>query len=181
MITGVILGSPDGAIYVTGLGNALLRLQPEAQSTVAQSTAAQSTAAQSKAALHDFATRYAADWSSQDPERLASFYIESGVLLVNDNTPATGRAAIAAKAADFMRSFPDMFVTVDYVRNENGHVVFGWIWTGINTGPGGTGRSINIRGRERWTLSPAGRIARSQGQYDEADYERQMRNEPAAR
>jgi len=33
--------------------------------------------------LQDFATDYAAAWSSQDPERLASFYGEDGVLIVN--------------------------------------------------------------------------------------------------
>jgi len=80
-----------------------------------------------------------------------------------------------------MHAFPDMTVALDCVRNENGRVVFGWIWPGTNTGPGRTGRSVNIRGQEHWTLSPAGRIARSQGQYDQVEYQRQMHSEPTTR
>jgi len=163
MVTGVILGAPDGTVYVTGLGNALLRL-PAAERSMAE--------------LRTFATDYAAAWSSQDPHRLAAFYAASGALTVNNNPPATGRAAIAAKAAEFMAAFPDMHVAMDFVRREDGCVVFGWIWTGTNTGPGGTGRSVDLRGQERWTLSPGGRIALSRGQYDEAEYARQIGGGP---
>ena len=36
------------------------------------------------AELTDFATRYAAAWSNQDPAAFASFYAEDGVLLLED-------------------------------------------------------------------------------------------------
>jgi hypothetical protein len=43
--------------------------------------------------LTDFATRYAAAWSSQNAASLASFYAENGSLIVNSGTPSVGRAA----------------------------------------------------------------------------------------
>lgn len=124
--------------------------------------------------LIDLATRYAAAWSGQDPEALASFYTEDGSLRVNDGDPAIGRDAIAAKAGSFMEAFPDMVVKVDSVRREGDRVIFSWIWTGTNTGPGGTGRSVRITGHEAWTLSSGGLIAASDGHYDEAEYQRQV-------
>jgi hypothetical protein len=39
------------------------------------------------AELTDFAARYAAAWSSQDPAALASFYFDNGSLLVNAGAP----------------------------------------------------------------------------------------------
>lgn len=127
--------------------------------------------------LTDFATRYAAAWSGQDPEALASFYAKGGSLRVNEGDPAVGRAAIAAEAAAFMTAFPDMVVRMDSVALDGDRVVFHWKWTGRNTGPGGTGRAVNLSGYEEWTLTDEGLIQESRGHYDEAEYERQMSGE----
>ena len=107
--------------------------------------------------LTDFAARYADAWSSRDPARLAAFYAENGSLTVNAGTPAVGRKAVTAMARSFMTAFPDMIVRLDVVVPEGSHVVFRWIWTGTNTGPGGTGRAVRIRGCEEWTLDADGR------------------------
>lgn len=126
------------------------------------------------AQLTDFATRYAAAWSSGDPARLASFYAGNGSLTVNAGAPSVGRAAITAAAQGFMTAFPDMVVKLDRVSRDGGRVVFRWIWTGTNTGPGGTGRPVRITGYEEWTLDAEGLIAESKGHYDEAEYQRQL-------
>ena len=128
----------------------------------------------SLATLTDFASRYAAAWSSQQPDRVASFYAENGSLSVNGGTPSTGRAAIAATAQGFMTAFPDMVVTMDSVRRDGSRAIFHWTWTGTNTGPGGTGKDVRISGYEEWTLSPDGLIAESKGHFDEAEYQRQL-------
>ena len=128
----------------------------------------------SQTELIDFATRYAAAWSSQDPEALAAFYAVDGSLRVNDGDPAVGRAAIAAKARGFMDAFPDMVVRTDSLGREGDRVIFSWIWTGTNTGPGGTGHAVRMTGHEAWTLSEEGLIAASDGHYDEAEYQRQV-------
>ena len=129
----------------------------------------------SQSELTDFATRYAAAWSSQNPASLAAFYEEDGSLTVNAGAPSVGRAAITATAKAFMTAFPDMVVKMDVVRGDASHCVFHWIWTGTNTGPGGTAKSVRITGYEEWTFGAGGLIVESKGHYDEAEYERQLR------
>jgi steroid delta-isomerase-like uncharacterized protein len=145
-----------------------------ALAVISASACSEGAKAMNQSELIDFATRYAAAWSSQDSEKLASFYAEDGTLRVNGGDPAVGRAAIAAKASGFMEAFPDMVVKVESVRREGDRVVFNWIWTGTNTGPGGTGHSVRMTGHEAWTMSADGQIAASDGHYDEAEYERQV-------
>ncbi len=125
--------------------------------------------------LTDFGTRYAAAWSSQNPEQLASFYAEKGSLIVNGGLPSTGRAAVAAKAQSFMTAFPDMLVKLERMDQHGERPVFRWLWTGTNTGPGGTGKFVRITGYEEWTMDPNGLIATSDGHYDEAEYQRQLK------
>jgi len=125
--------------------------------------------------LNDFAARYAAAWSSRNPANVAAFYSERGSLTVNDEMPAVGRPAIAATARRFMTAFPDMVVRLERVEDENGLVVFHWILTGTNSGPGGTDRLIRLRGYEEWMMDSDGKIEESKGHYDEADYQRQLR------
>ena len=125
--------------------------------------------------LTDFATRYAAAWSSQNPDSLAAFYDENGSLQVNAGAPAVGRAGIRTTAQGFMTAFPDMVVRLDSVVGTGSTAKFYWIWTGTNTGPGGTGKAVRMTGYEEWTFAPNGLIAQSLGHYDEAEYQRQLR------
>jgi uncharacterized protein (TIGR02246 family) len=124
--------------------------------------------------LANFATRYATAWSSQNPDSLAGFYADDGSLTVNNGTPSVGRAAIRTTVHGFMSAFPDMKVRMDSVVRAASTVRFHWTWTGTNTGPGGTGKSVRISGYEEWTLTPTGLIAQSLGHYDEEEYQRQM-------
>ena len=126
--------------------------------------------------LTDFGTRYAAAWSSQDPVSLASFYNEKGSLTVNGGAPSVGRTAITETAREFMTAFPDMVVKMDRVSQDvGGHAMFRWTWTGTNTGPGGTGKSVRIEGYEEWTFGADGLIAESKGHFDETEYQRQVK------
>jgi steroid delta-isomerase-like uncharacterized protein len=128
----------------------------------------------SQSELDDFATRYAAAWSGQDPAQLASFYSENGTLTVNSGAPSVGRAAIAATARQYMTAFPDMVVKMEGVSRHDRYATFHWTWTGTNTGPGGTGKPVHIVGYEQWTLDADGLIAESKGHFDEAEYQRQV-------
>lgn len=134
------------------------------------------TPAMSQSELTNFATRYAAAWSSQNPARLAAFYAAGGSLQVNAGAPALGRAAIAAKAQEFMAAFPDMVVKLDEIRGEGNHATFHWLWTGTNTGPAGTGKSVRLKGYEEWAIGGDGLIMESRGHYDEAEYRRQLQS-----
>jgi uncharacterized protein (TIGR02246 family) len=123
--------------------------------------------------LTEFATRYAAAWSSQDPDQLASFYEEDGILVVNGSS-SEGRGAIRTTAGEFMAAFPDMRVAMDSVVGRDGRAVFHWTWTGTNTGPGDTGRAVDLAGYEEWTFGAGGLIAVSNGHYDQTEFELQM-------
>lgn len=125
--------------------------------------------------LTDFATRYAAAWSSQKPDRLAAFYSEGGSLQVNAGAPAIGRDAVRATAHGFMTAFPDMVVRTDQVIQTGTGARFDWVWTGTNTGPGGTGKFVHITGYEEWTFGSDGLISQSLGHFDEAEYQRQLK------
>jgi hypothetical protein len=130
--------------------------------------------------IQDFATRYAASWSSQDPVGHSMFYAEEGTLRINDGEPSVGRAAVEKTARSFMTSFPDMDIRLVEVREAGGKVQFHWHWTGTNTGPGGTGAAVDLKGYEEWTLSNDGLILYSQGHMDDEEYQRQLAAGPAA-
>jgi nuclear transport factor 2 (NTF2) superfamily protein len=124
--------------------------------------------------LTEFAERYAAAWSGQNPEAFALFYSENGSLRINDGEPSVGRDAVTEIARDFMTGFPDMVVRLVELRHTDDFVEFHWHWTGTNTGPGGTGNAVNLMGYEQWTLDEDGLIQESLGHLDDAEYQRQL-------
>lgn len=127
-----------------------------------------------QAELTAFGLRYAAAWSSQNPGNLAALYGEKGSLTVNGGAPSVGRPAVTEKARAFMTAFPDMVVKMDEVSQDGLCAIFRWTWTGTNTGPGGSGRSVRLSGYEEWTVGADGLIAESNGHFDEAEYQRQL-------
>ena len=73
-----------------------------------------------------------------------------------------------------MTAFPDMVVRMESVMPIGANARFHWIWTGTNTGPGGTGKAVRMTGYEEWTFGADGLISRSMGHFDEAEYQRQL-------
>ncbi|MGB5294106.1 MAG: nuclear transport factor 2 family protein [Thermoanaerobaculia bacterium] len=129
--------------------------------------------------MNNFAERYAAAWCGQDPAAVAAFFSEGGSLTVNSGEPAVGREAIAAAARSYMTAFPDHVLTFDKLEERDGRTHFHWTFEGTNTGPGGTGARVRFSGYEDWLIGDDGLIQDSQGNYDEADYPRQLRAGPA--
>lgn len=68
---------------------------------------------------------------------------------------------------------------MDRLEVNGSRIEYHWTLTGTNTGPGGTGRSIRISGLERWRIGSDGLIEESKGQFDEAEYQRQLSGEEA--
>lgn len=131
--------------------------------------------------LTDFATRYAAAWSSQDPASVAAFFAEDGALKITDGEPSVGRAALTATAQTFMTQLPDMVVVLDSLGHDGDRATFHWTLTGSNSGPGGNGNPIHVSGFEEWLFGPDGLIAHSQGHMDTSEYQRQLETDaPAA-
>jgi uncharacterized protein (TIGR02246 family) len=124
--------------------------------------------------LRQFAARYTAAWCSQDAARVAACYASHGSLSVNGGLPAVGRDAIAAVAQGFMTAFPDLQVLLDDVFFQGDGAEYHWTLLGTNAGPGGTGKRVRISGYEVWRFSGDDLIADSKGQFDSAEYQRQL-------
>jgi uncharacterized protein (TIGR02246 family) len=124
--------------------------------------------------LQNFAARYTAAWCSQDAAQVAAFFSPNGSLSVNDGAPAIGRSAIQNTVQSFMTAFPDLQVTLDNLVVKPDRVEYHWTLVGTNTGPGGTGKRVRISGMENWKRWDAGLIAISEGEFDAADYQRQL-------
>lgn len=73
-----------------------------------------------------------------------------------------------------MTAFPDLQVLLDRVALETGHADYHWTLTGTNTGSGGGGKRVHIHGVERWKFGADGLIAESLGEFDAAEYQRQL-------
>ena len=124
--------------------------------------------------LRAFAERYTAAWCSMDPVSVAAHYAADGTLAINGGAPAVGRDAITAVAASFYEALPDMQVIFDDLVVEGERIEFHWIFTGTNTGPGGTGNAVRVKGYESWIIDEDGLIAASLGTYDADEYARQL-------
>lgn len=124
--------------------------------------------------IEEFATQYTAAWCSRKARSVAFFFEENGSLTINEGQPSIGRGAITEAAQEFMTTFPDIVISMDGLDFEGEQVIYHWTLKGTNSGPGGTGAAVRISGFEKWTMSPNGLIAESSGNYDEAEYERQI-------
>ena len=124
--------------------------------------------------LRAFAERYTAAWCSMDPVAVAAHYAPEGSLAINGGAPAVGREAITAVAASFYEALPDMQVYLDDLVVDGDRIEYHWIFTGTNTGPGGTGNTVRVQGYESWTIDEDGLIAASLGSYDAEEYARQL-------
>ena len=65
---------------------------------------------------------------------------------------------------------------MDDLRIENGRIFYCWTLTGTNTGPGGKGKRVRIRGSEEWQLGADGLVEQSQGRFDNSEYQRQLQH-----
>lgn len=108
-------------------------------------------------------------------------FSENGSLKVNAESAAVGRAAITAVAQGFMTAFPDLVIQMDKLSTQGTEVTYHWTLIGTNTGPGGTGNSVRVSGFEQWRFGPDGLIAESKGQFDAAEYRRQLNRRATGR
>src|ERR671930_776402 len=120
--------------------------------------------------VRDFARSYAEAWGTHDPARVAAFYTPGGKIAINGGEPTEMTEA----ARGFIDAFPNIEVFMDDVVFKDDVVEFHWTFTGANTGPGGTGKPVRISGFEEWTFGEDGLISESKGNYDQAEYDRQL-------
>ena len=118
--------------------------------------------------VEELARSYTEAWCSRDAERVASHYAPGGTIAINGGDPAP----IGAVAESFISAFPDIQVFMDELVLTDGGAEYHWTFTGTSAE---TGQSVRIPGSEEWTIGADGLIAQSRGHYDQAEYDRQLR------
>jgi len=118
--------------------------------------------------IDELARSYTAAWCGRDPARVAAHYTPGGTIAINGGEPA----GMAEVAGSFIAAFPDIEVLMDELVIKGDVVEYRWTFTGTSAE---TGKRVQIPGFEEWTIGPDGRIASSRGSYDQAEYERQLR------
>jgi nuclear transport factor 2 (NTF2) superfamily protein len=118
--------------------------------------------------IENLATAYTEAWCSRDAARVAAHYVAGGTIAINGGEPAP----IADVAAAFIAAFPDIEVVMDELVFTDETVEYHWTFTGTSAA---TGKWVRIPGAETWRISPDGLIAESRGRYDQAEYDRQLR------
>jgi len=73
-----------------------------------------------------------------------------------------------------MATLPDMRLVMDGAREQGDGIECHWTLIGTDTGPGGSGQRVRIRGFEVWQIATDGLIASSQGHFDSSEYHRQL-------
>jgi hypothetical protein len=125
--------------------------------------------------LREFAERYAAAWCSHNAASVAAHYSPRGTRgAVLGTTPSVGRGAIEVAVQQFMAAFPDLHVTLGDVLIVGDAVDVHWTLTGVNSGPGGTGQRVCIKGFDEWRMGKDALIAEAQVNWDKADFQRQL-------
>jgi nuclear transport factor 2 (NTF2) superfamily protein len=120
--------------------------------------------------VREFARTYTEAWCSHDPASVAGHFTPGGTIAINGGESTEIREV----ARSFMSAFPDIQVFMDDVVFKDEAVEYHWTFTGTNTGPGGTRKWVRISGFEEWALGDDGLVAESKGNYDQAEYDRQV-------
>jgi uncharacterized protein (TIGR02246 family) len=121
--------------------------------------------------IKEIAQKYAAAWSSGNPDAVASFYSADGVIVINRGDPISGRIAVSEMASGFYSEFPDLVVSLDHMRVAGDHVMFGWILEGTHSE---TGNKVRVSGWEEWDLDSDLKVKSSRGWFDSQEYDRQV-------
>jgi nuclear transport factor 2 (NTF2) superfamily protein len=118
--------------------------------------------------IEELARDYTEAWCSRDRARVAAHYARGGTIAINGGEPAE----IAEVAQSFIAAFPDIEVFMNDLVLTGDAVRYHWTFTGTSAD---TGKRVRIPGFEEWTIGADGLIASSRGQYDQIEYDRQLR------
>ena len=124
----------------------------------------------SLAAAERLAADYTAAWNTGQAEAVASFFAETGGIVINRGPLWQGRAGVAAMAAGFYADVPDLRLTCDGVKLAGSHMLYLWTFTGTHAG---TGRALRITGWEEWELGDDLQVTASRGWFDPEEWVRQ--------
>lgn len=115
-----------------------------------------------------FGRSYTDAWNSREPARVAEHFAPDATIAINGGAPTR----ILTVAEAFMADFPEMELQMgDVVVRDDKTLEYHWTLIGDHAG---TGNHVHISGFEEWTLGADGLVAASRGNFDAAEYERQV-------
>ena len=117
------------------------------------------------AELSALAHRYTEAWNAHNAAAVAACFAEGGSFSANDGEPAVGRVAIEKWMQKLFDAFPVSSLTMDGVRGAGDRAVLLWTVEAKVTGADGTTSALRFGGWDAWTLSPAGLVQQSHGNY----------------
>ena len=118
----------------------------------------------------ELARSYSEAWCRRDAALVASHYSQGGMIAINGGEPGP----IEEVADAFIAAFPDILVFMDeLVIRDDATIEYRWTFTGTSAE---TGKAVRIPGSEVWTIGDDGLIETSTGTFDEAEYDRQLRD-----
>lgn len=118
--------------------------------------------------LLEFCRSYTEAWNSNEPARVAQHFAPEATIAINGGASTP----ILEVAEAFMADFPEMELRMgDVLTREDGVVEYHWTLIGDHAG---TANHVHISGYEEWTFGDDGLVASSLGNFDAAEYERQV-------
>ncbi len=118
--------------------------------------------------LLGFARSYTEAWCSGEPARVVQHYAPAATIAINGGSPTP----ILDVAQSFMAAFPSMELQMgDVMIRDDDVVEYHWTLIGDHSG---TGHHVCISGFEEWTIAEDGLVATSLGNFDQAEYDRQV-------
>jgi nuclear transport factor 2 (NTF2) superfamily protein len=117
--------------------------------------------------VRELAQSYTEAWCSRDPARVASHFRPGGTIAINGGEPTE----ITEVARGFIEAFPDIEVLMDDLVFKGDVAEYHWTFTGTSSE---TGKWVRVRGFEEWMFDDDGLVASSKGNYDQAEYDRQL-------
>jgi uncharacterized protein (TIGR02246 family) len=121
--------------------------------------------------IRKVAEAYTEAWCSRSGEKVASFFSENAISIINKGEPTIGRVAIAEAMGAFFVEFPDLVLRMDDLRTGGNQAIYFWTLEGTNNE---TGNFVRILGWQNWVLSADLLIVEADGGYDAEAYERQV-------
>lgn len=113
--------------------------------------------------------------SSHDLNNVLALHSGASKLSVNDGEPAVGKPAISKVIEDFIEGFPDLYIQMNDIAEEERGIVFYCNVIATNSGPGGTGNKINIEVHEVWKFNEDGKFIKIKAYDDRLEFERQLK------
>jgi hypothetical protein len=118
--------------------------------------------------LFEFCRSYTDAWNSNEPTRVTEHFAPGALIAINGGAPTP----ILEVAEAFMADFPEMELEMgNILTRDDGVVEYHWTLIGDHAG---TEKHVHISGFEEWTFGDDGLVAASLGNFDAAEYERQV-------